>query len=544
MLALKIDNKFVDLPNDFSITMNLKSPIFGEIGSYSYPFLIPTTPRNAIIFNFGHRVESTTNPYLERQGEFFWNGLSLFSGTVKLKVLNSKTYEGTIFEGEGDFYYLRKTLSLQDVDFGHLYFSWEVFRRDYINGCANTTFPDRNIAFPRILDETYFEEGPITDQEFRYFNYYENGLVCKPYNPQFPIDEGVIVPMLYLRFVLTKIFEYLNYSFVDSFFSNDVSFNSLVLYNSVDCNAHINGYFEYSDNYIWYNYHLPRMSLGDFFLGLETFFNIRLFVNNKTKTVRIISLNDIITSSTYSDIVKNVISISSEIEDKIQGYKLEMQLDSDDSCMDNITTIDETHLGYIKSPVQTFTKLPPWPNSTNLEIRYVIDVKLFYRMTSGSWVLFDINNITTYSKFLYKSIDGEVLTTKVSTLSDILTSEVEVGNKRDSWRDITCRLFFVKATFDLGQFYAMEGQSYTATTSLFYNGANGLFNKQFKAFCDFRMNTKLVKITAQLGFTELNEFDFSKKYMILGTKYLVKNLQVTLKKDRIMPALLECYPCP
>lgn len=41
MLSLHIDNRPVELPPDFSVTMNLKSPIFGDVGSYSYPFKIP-----------------------------------------------------------------------------------------------------------------------------------------------------------------------------------------------------------------------------------------------------------------------------------------------------------------------------------------------------------------------------------------------------------------------------------------------------------------------------------------------------------------------
>jgi hypothetical protein len=42
---------------------------------------------------------------------------------------------------------------------------------------------------------------------------------------------------------------------------------------------------------------------------------------------------------------------------------------------------------------------------------------------------------------------------------------------------------------------------------------------------------------------ELKNFDFSRKYMMNGNKYLVKSIQVVLKKDRIMPAILECYTC-
>ena len=57
------------------------------------------------------------------------------------------------------------------------------------------------------------------------------------------------------------------------------------------------------------------------------------------------------------------------------------------------------------------------------------------------------------------------------------------------------------------------------------------------------MSTKLIKIGRQFTFQELKDFDFEKKIMARGVKYLVKNIQVTIKKDRITPALMECYPC-
>ena len=88
------------------------------------------------------------------------------------------------------------------------------------------------------------------------------------------------------------------------------------------------------------------------------------------------------------------------------------------------------------------------------------------------------------------------------------------------------------------------GSHKTTFNDLFYAYENGLLLKQFKAFLDFRLSTKLVKIVKQMTYADLKDFDFSKKYMVNGTRYLVKSVQVPLKRDRILPALLECYPCP
>jgi hypothetical protein len=541
MLAFKLDNKFVDLPNDFSVTMNLKSPIFGDVGSYSYPFKIPASPRNDIILNFGRKVENTTDPYLIRQGEFTWNGLGLFSGTSKLKLLSKAGYEGTLFEGEGDFRYRRKNLSMQQVDLGELTFADEIARLRYIAGCSEKFYPDRNIAFPMIWNPNYFD--PVTTiDDLKWLNYYQDGVINMTASGPI-LDRIVIIPMLFLRFVLVKIFEKLGYILDDSFFATDNDFNSCLIYNSVDCNEDISGVFTYPLDKILLNYHMPRVTLNEFFVGLEDFFNIRLFVNNRTKTVRIISIDDIIKNLSYQPFPNKVISISTELEDKVSGFSLSMEIDSDDSNIQWLGNFDNARIENIKDAVQDFSDLPVWPAADEDETRYVINDQNFYRMTSGAWVLFDINSIITYTKYLYKMTGGEEINTKVSTLSDYGSDYVECSNKRDNWKANPMRLFFLKTVMDEGFFYSMAGNSYTATRSLFYYGAKGLFNRQYRSFLDFRISTKLVRITIQLGYIDLVDFDFSRKYMFNGIKYLVKSLQVTIKRDRIMPAVLECYPC-
>jgi hypothetical protein len=46
-----------------------------------------------------------------------------------------------------------------------------------------------------------------------------------------------------------------------------------------------------------------------------------------------------------------------------------------------------------------------------------------------------------------------------------------------------------------------------------------------------------------MDFLEFRNFDFSWKNMIGGLKYLAKSIQVTMKKDRVTPATMECLTC-
>ena len=542
MLSLKIDNKFVDLPNDFSITMNLKSPIFGEIGSYSYPFLIPTTPRNAIIFNFSHRVESTTNPYLERQGEFFWNGLSLFSGTVKLKVLNSKTYEGAIFDGNGDFNFQIKNNSLQQYDFGEQIFATETAAMLWINDCRSHVYPDRPCAFPEVFNDLYFEGGNEDPGMLRY-NYYSrlnNYILMHAGSGQ----RTLIVPMLYFRYVLEKLFLGMGYILDDSFFSTYPCFNKLVMYNSVTCNNETEGFFPYFITHLYYNYHIPRIKLSEFFTGIENMFNVRFFVNQTTRTIRIVPLKNILLASDYIDYSGNVISISTDLEDKISGFKLMMELDGDDDAFETQNADEEQFLKTFKGSVEKLSELPPWPNVDQLEIRYVIETELYYKMINKTWSQISEPNSHLLTQYLYADFSTEISTIFSTLLMGGSDFFCNCKNKQINYTQITPRVFFAEYNY-FGDFLYVAGENFDSDYgSLFYNGTNGLFQQHFRQWLAWRMNVKLVKITRQMLFQELRDFNFEKKIMIFGTKYLVKSLQVTLKKDRIMPALLECYPCP
>ena len=537
MLSLKLANQFVDLPDDFSFTMNLKSPMFGDIGSYSYPFRIPATPRNAMIMNFGHRVESTGDPYQDRQGAFFWNGLSLFSGTSKMKILNIKSYEGSIFDGSGDFNYQIKNNWLQQYNFGEQVFASEAEAMTWINACRTQVYPARPCAFPEVYNDLYFEGGQ-TEPEMLSYNFYhrvDNNI----HQLSTASQRTPIVPMLYFRYVLEKLFAGMGYIMDDSFFTANPNFNKLVIYNSVTCNNDLNGFFPTYIQHIYYNYHVPRVKLSDFFTGIENFFNVRFFVNQVTRTIRIVPVKTILAATGYLDYSSNIISISTEIEEKIKGFKLKMDLDGDDGAYDAQNDYEDQFLQSFKGSVDVLSELPPWPNADPLEIRYVVDLGKYYKMLNKQWVEMDVSTAGLCTQYLYGDFSTD-LATKFSTLiMGGSSNHCNCKNQQLNFTEITPRIFYA-----LYGYFGANAYVTGSNTGLFYNGGAGLFEQYFRTWLTWQMNTKLVKITRLMSFQELKDFDFEKKIMIQGIKYLVKSLQVTIKKDRIMPALLECYPCP
>ena len=538
MLSLKIDGQPVDLPNDFSVTMNLKSPAFNEVGSYSYPFKIPYSPRNAFIFNFRNRVQNQTDPYITYNGVFSWNGITLFNGTVKMKLFNNFTFEGSIYEGNGDFNYQRKNATLQDVDYGVLEFSSESTRLGYMNSCIDKYYPDCNICFPQILNKSYFDELP-ENTGLHYCNIYINSFLQSVFSGG--SERTILVPMLYLRYVLKKIFLYIGYSVDDRFFSSGPEFNKLSIFNLVDCNNGDHGFFPYDVTKIFLNYHLPRLSLNEFFSGLETMFNIRFFVNTFKREVVVVSLDSIIKSTDYFDFSKNISLIETEISDQITGYNLSMTMDTDDELYEIRKEYDESVIDRLKENVKSVSDLNPWPSDNIMDMRYVLDADRYYILWSNKQWIPWVSDLTLYFNYRYRS-NQQSIETKFSTLlNNNASDDAVVGNKREDWENVTGKLFF--NDYVSSSPVRMRALPLTTNNSLYYGGTNGLFNKYFKTWFDFRMSTKLVKITKLMTFKEILDLDFSKKYYINGVMYLISSIRVTIKRDRIMPAVIECYPC-
>lgn len=542
MLSLFIDGQPIDLKNDFSFTMNLKSPFFNDLGNYSYPFKIPNTPRNAKLLGFRHRVENTADPYSGLQGAFKWNNLDLFSGTVLMKILSGESFEGTIYEGNGDFYYSTKNKSLQNIDFGKLDFEDSFSFRSYINNSREKCYPEVIVGFPNMFNPLYFDP-PTEDPGQTFYNPYELGYIME-YTPGPGSNRNVIVPMLYLRHVLDKIFEYLEFNVEDTFFEKWPEFNKCVIYNSVNCNEGAGGFFGYPPYHIYFNYHLPQISIIDFLSGIETFLNIRFVIDNKRRTVKIVSMDTMVKAPDYIDFSNKFFSLVTSLEEQIRGFLLKMTTDGSDPEMELQTSYDDTISKLIKATVEKVSDLPLWPGAEESEMRWVTQANSYYKMHNHAWSIFDINDLLMATQFIYKE-RGTTLETKFSTMSGMRSfggqDEARCKNAMASWRDITPRVLFNKEYFESGYFYSMNASCFYDNVSFLYQGETGLFANFFQAYFDFRMRTKLVKITLKLDYPDLAGFDFSKKIMVNGVKYLVKSIQVVFKKNEIAPAVLECY---
>ncbi len=543
MLSLIVNDKQLDVSNDISITLKFSSPVFNEIGDYTYPFKLPATALNVSILGYKHRVENSLDPFQVFEAILQWNGVVILKGTLRILNAQSDLYEATLYMDKGDFVYRRKNWTLQDVDYGALSWETESERLSWMNDIRNQYYPQKPFCFPMIKNLTYFEELP-EEPMLQYLNYYHWNNLQSLFNG---VDRAVFVPMLYLRHVLTLVFMKLDYALDDSFFAMDPEFNALTLYNNVDANGTLTGLFNYDPTKIFNNYHVPRMTMNDFFTALENFFNIRFFVNNITRIVKLISVDAIIKSTDAIPFSSNVGSIITQIGTQIKGYHLKMNMETDDEYWTQMVASQSQILDGIKAAVETFADLPIWPASPNGEIRYVKSEGVYYILWDRAWTIIYLSSSTVafHSEFIHRESDKSI-ETKFSTLMDNGTSPFDcaVGSSQSAWQETAPKLFFAKFHPRTGggiDDERMFASNFSDNHSLFYNGPNGLFEKHFHAFFDYMMSAKIMKIPKQMTLVELNQLDFSRKYEINGNNYLLSEVQVTITNKGIQPATILAY---
>jgi len=543
MLALIVSNQSLDIPDDLTISLVFHSPIFFNQGGYSYPFRIPSTHKNRNILNFIHRVESNSDKYQDFDCTVTWDGIIIHRGVLRVKIADENWYEGSIYVEDGKFYYNMKDMYIQQYDLGEREFEDSDEALSYFNDCKGLFYPDREFALPEIFNDLFFEPPSVNVYQLYYNKYWgsEDGGVLVLKQPGTEI-RTILIPFFFMKYALPELFLQLGYKLNDQlFFHSD--YNKLVIYNSANCNdpTTLINYI----NHLIYRVHLPRVSITDFIKGIEAFWCCRFFINEKKKQVTLIPLKDVVLNGSAIDFTKNIISKVISLDDKVTGYGVSMAGDPDDDYYSDMADLEREAFNKFKESVENFEDLPPWPVSEITEKRYVINKDNYYYLDSNkNWRPFLPEFFPPNlgeSMFLHKN-PSESITSPLSTLT-MMDNEMICGNKFSKWLEATSRVLFV----DLLQGEngsKMVGRLETSNFSLNYGGENGLFEKYFKDYMDWRISTIRVEIQKQMDYVELAEFDFSRKYRILGMVYIVSELSVTLSKNEIKPAKLICYTCP
>ena len=518
------------------------SPLFNEIGDHSYPFNLPATPRNKIILNWKHRVENSSDKYEFFKASVLWQGIELFSGSLRISKAGL-SYEGTLYIDKGNFNWEIKNRMLHELNLGNLPFTSNEEAMAYYNSTLDKVYPQVSIAFPEIVNHLFYTP-PTTDAEKERYNFpHSTGPVLWSHTANG--NYSLLVPFIYLRWLLDKVATLFGYSMQDDFFSKTEELNNLVIYNSYEKNEY-QMFAMVLPGTIRYQNHVPRIKVNEFFIGLENYFNCRFIVDNDRKTVTIKGATDILKSTGTVQYSAGVSDMTVYIPAKSPGMKVSMKPDEGDSVFAGIVDVDKAVAQRIKGSVSTVSELsnPPYIDFITMEdIWYVEDADNWFVPDLDNngdiiWVVStSIPHLMTF--FPYKIQGGSSLNTAscFSTLID--AGYVLCGNLQSAYKEITPRLFFVKIENGI---VVAKCQSDNLDL-LFYND-NGIFAQFWKRWADWVLTERVsVQFKKDMDMRSIRDLDFSVKHEINGNNYLLSEVQLTIKTNSIQQATIKAFSC-
>jgi len=540
MLSLEINGTALDLPKEFSLTLNLKSPMFNDIGDYSFPFKIPSTDRNKSILGWKHRIETVRNQYEFFDGILLFSGTVIFSGQVRIKEANLEFYEGALYVQNGSFNYKVKDAYLDELALGEKHFTDEVVALAYYQNLRFSSYPQVDCQMPECFNFDYFDPQS-TDAGLNCYNRNHGPGYLDLYTQLGA--RTLLVPMFYLRFVINKVISLMGYSLEDEFFSKGKALSTIVIYNSFSVNEL---YWTIKD--LYYQVHMPHVKIGKFFTDIQKFFNCTFLVDDHLKIVRIVGNQDRLKSNSYVDFSSNIMALSNQTSDQIMGIKLSMTPDNDDKVYQELVSAESDFFNYLKASVDTYADLPGRPITSLFDLRYVISEDKWYQFgASGANTWLEVSPSTfLYINFMY----GQPLENSKTEIGICMVCPQDevtgrVGNLGTDYAKIVPKIAFASLRETAGHDWKVSCNPYSDEFRLIWYGSNGLFRKFHQDWYQWVCNSrKLIQITKQIDYFELKSIDFGTKYRIAGVNYLLSEIQVTLNMDCLKPAVIKAYCCP
>jgi hypothetical protein len=486
MLVIYCDNTAIDIFDDISLSVCMKSPLFNEQdGSSIFNFQIPATNKNKLLFGWPHRLNNTEAP-AEKNASIYFSGQLLCQGIMKVIRANEKEYECSVGIGRGELFYEYGDDQLADVlpDDNHTVGEVQEIT-DPVSGivhdCAVITgfdelvtkeYPDTNYAvFPlriedmcssmgEAFDNTYYNTTPVVncwDLDEQAFmvptllgnEFFEISVVADEENHinylTYLLPYNIFIPFPYNSWVIDNLFDQLGYLMESNPFNKDEDLKKLIVYNIQSLNrventnegpwvVHVTDpedYIQVTYRYLYalepnisFNLkdHVPGITVWEYIRALENKFFVRFFLDNRSKTINIRFLKDIINSNDFDDYSENVLSVM-DIEFEVEKIgKLIEEFDTNDGNSSFIHTEAEIDEFTAIADVEYEEDLPfnPYGDYENMIAYASVPKKYFV----GSTIADDFNHTGTWDLYAFEHYseipvgDGEgEWTTKASAIA-------------------------------------------------------------------------------------------------------------------------------
>ena len=332
MTELYIDGQLAALPEGFNITFTSENPYFTRSSNYSLDIELPM-PANHTIFKHVNRLDVTKKKTI-LSAMLIVDARCLLYGSAVLLSVEDTLVKVQLVSGNAEFNLLTNdTIYIDELDLGSV--GWPNNNQNYFQPPANM------VGYYGSVDDVEVVWLPVFYQEAQWKNLnndviYEfgtNNFTLCPY-----ARNRCVQP--YLITVIKRIVEYFGYTFDTSFF-NDNFLRNVYICSAVTSNKIADA--------------LPHWTISEFFDELERFLCVVTVVDERTKVVRLVSLNEY-----FSNSEKEIIDNSALIREfivEIEDEKSEKDLSSGNVGYDLPSHTDDGYLRIERDIVDAAYKL-------------------------------------------------------------------------------------------------------------------------------------------------------------------------------------------
>ena len=525
-------------------------------GSFSFPAELPTTGKNLRLLNFAGLVNHAKNPikltgvwvYVDG-APFFYGDLTVRGATEqKITVNIVANFLGTIKDG-----------NLNELDFGGTRSlgansaAARLTAKDTFQNPANYDFIFLPVYNPDFL------ETPGTTLQSKYTNFYD------PATASFyeGVDSLAATPFPKLTYLLSRVFASTDFAFDNRFQPQLSELANLIFWNNRSIYTTANAWgidFDLKN-------HVAKIGVKDFLRQVASVFNLGLFSNVFSKTVRLISLVELIrrpTGHDWTPFALDGVQIDFEETGAPDGFSFKTADDAVDKIYLDRRDSGLAAKGHVLGEYEFLGDLQSASPTPTPGHYYVHDRAGYYYHTGiFNEVYFGWQELgaqpSTYTRG--QRVTGDVFQPELLPVWDAIRLSHEVpgssspypqtpyvrkpgivtwtdtGEEKKQEGDVEMRLLFYRSTYpgvSGGNYPLGAGIRYLEggagaqvfNNSLRWDGPYGLYAKFWQPWHEMLKNGKHVSLSLLLPVAELVQFSFEDKIRVAGMDYFVKKLRV------------------
>jgi hypothetical protein len=280
----------IKIPFGETISLKFYNPLFNDIGASSFPLSFPS--KLAVVnkaFGFPVKQEASDPGYISAR---IRNHIIDLIGSWEANETQGGSVNAYFKGSSGDFYSMIKDKFLTDLEFGGIKYPAGVGADymtilNYMTTKMNASYPtDEWTAFMAYMSNPV--EGVSGDMEVNPV-YHDNPSGVPSFTTSFKLNSTVY---LFAGTVIDYIFSEFGYKIEKNIFREDVDLQRLVIFNTFNrvkpfTLLTIDDAFDYTKL-------VPRVSISDFLKAIRNKFNIGFFINEQSRSVKILSFDSII----------------------------------------------------------------------------------------------------------------------------------------------------------------------------------------------------------------------------------------------------------